>query len=329
MKQVIVACCLVIAAGVVGMHGRQTPSQDPYFNVLGHGAYCNAAQADDPGFAAAIAAAYAKGGTVVVPPQFCIVKQIELKDGVTILGAGMSSPNWGATIRQPNGANKDLVVSDRSKGTGFTQFGGISTLRLYTAPPPANTSTKGNGIDWLAVSGEGTKFEHLIINNFPQDGILFQNGGEPLLLRDIHVFGCGRYGLEVKTSNHGNQLIQLEHISGDNNKLGLIHMDVGATTGSISVLINGVKAESDGTNQLEAIVLDSAKQTPVDVWINGLVYQVPSGKAAEAAIRINSGQWRLHYCGISVSSNVKYTVSDSVRKVTSISSCELGTMIQP
>jgi len=329
MKRAIVACCLFLAVGFVGAHGRQPANQDAYFNVLDHGAYCNAAQPDDSGFAAAIAAAYAKGGTVAVPAQFCITKQIELKDGVTLLGAGMSSPNWGATIRQPNGANKDLIISDKSRGTGFTQFGGMSTLRLFAAPPPANTSTTGSGINWLAVSGEGTKFEHLVINNFPQDGILFQNGGEPLLLRDIHVFGCGRYGIEIKSSNHGNQLIQLEHISGDNNKLGLIHIDVGAATGSISILINGVKAESDGTNQLHPIVLDSARPSPVDIWINGLVYQVQSGKVAEAAIRVNSGQWRLHYCGISVSPNVKYIVSDSVRKVTSVSPCELGTMNQP
>jgi len=327
MKQAIVACCLFLAVSFVGARGREPASQDPYFNVLDHGAFCNAAQLDDLGFATAIGAAYAKGGTVAVPSQFCIAKQIELRDGVTLLGAGMSSPNWGATIRQPNGANKDLIVSDKSRGTAFTQFGGMSTLRLYAAPPPANSSTIGNGINWLAVSGEGTKFEHLVINNFPQNGILFQNGGEPLLLRDIHVFGCGRYGLEVRTSNHGNQLIQLEHISGDNNKLGLIHIDVGATTGSISILINGVKAESDGVNQVEPIVLDSAKRTPVDVWINGLVYQVQSGKAAEAAIRINSGQWNLHYCGISVSPNVKYVVYDSVRKETSASSCELGATI--
>jgi hypothetical protein len=329
MKQAIVACCLFLVAGFVGARGKEPASLDPYFNVMDHGASCNAAQADDSGFAAAIAAAYAKGGTVLVPSQFCIAKQIELKDGVTLLGAGMSSPNWGATIRQPNGVNKDLIVSDKSRGTGFTQFGGMSTLRLYAAPPPANTSTMGNGINWLAVSGEGTKFEHLVINNFPQDGIRFQNGGEPLLLRDIHVFGCGRYGVEIKSSNHGNQLIQLEHISGDNNKLGLIHIDVGAATGSISVLINGVKAESNGTSQLDPIVLDSARSTPVDIWINGLVYQVQSGKTAEAAIRINSGQWRLHYCGVSVSPNVKYIVNDSVRKTTSVSSCELGSTIQP
>ncbi len=328
MKQAIVSFSLLLAAGLIGAHGMRA-DQDLYFNVLDHGAYCNAAQLDDTGFAAAISAAYAKGGTVAVPAQFCIAKQIELMDGVTLMGGGMSSPNWGATIRQPNGANEDLIVSDKSTGTGFTQFGGLSTLRLYAAPPPANTSSKGNGINWLAVSGEGTRFEHLVINNFPQDGILFQNGGEPLLVRDIHIFNSGRYGLEIKSSNHGNQLIQLEHISGDNNKLGLIHIDVGAGTGSISVLINGVKAESDGTNQLAAIVLDSAKSTPVDIWINALVDQVQLGKTAEAAIRINSGQWTLHYCGVSVSSNVKYTVSDLVRKVNSVNSCDLGTTTQP
>jgi len=315
---------LLLAVGLVGAHGQLPSAHSLYFDVRDYGAYCNAAQPDDAGFAKAITAAHAKGGTVAVPSEFCIAKQIELKDGVTLLGTGMSSPNWGATIRQPNGANKDLVVSDRSVGTGFTQFGGISTLRLYAAPPPTNTSTIGNGINWLAVSGEGTKFEHLIVNNFPQDGILFQNGGEPLLMQDIHVFGCGRYGLEIKTTSHGNQLIQLEHISGDNNKLGLIHVDVGATTGSISILINGVKAESDGANQLDAIVLDSAKATPVDVWINSLVFQVRSGHTADAAIRINSGQWRLHYCGVSVSSNVKYIVKDSVKNATYTTACNLG-----
>jgi hypothetical protein len=329
MKRAIVAFCLLLATGLVGARGQQPFTQSPYFNVLDHGGHCDAAQPDDAGFAAAITAAYAKGGTVAVPAQFCITKQIELKDGVTLLGAGMSSPNWGATIRQPNGANKDLIVSDRSRGAGFTQFGGLSILRLYAAPPPTNTSTIGNGINWLAVSGEGTKFEHLVINNFPQDGILFQNGGEPLLLRDIHAFGCGRYGIEIRTTNHGNQLIQLEHISGDNNKLGLIHIDVGATTGSISLLINGVKAESDGANQLVPIVLDSARPTPVDIWINGLVYQVRSGRAAETAIRINSGQWRLHYCGVSVSSNVKSVLVDSVKNVSSTSPCELGASIEP
>lgn len=328
MKRAVAAICLLIAAGVVEARATQRPNQDPYFSLMDHGAYCNGAQPDDTGFAAAISVAYAKGGTVAVPAQFCIAKQIELKDGVTLLGAGMSSPNWGSTIRQPNGANKDLIVSDKSRGTAFTQFGGMSTLRLFAAPPPTNTSTTGNGINWLAVSGEGTKFEHLVINNFPQDGILFQNGGEPLLLRDIHVFGCGRYGIEIKSTNHGNQLIQLEHISGDNNKSGLVHIDVGAATGTISILINGVKAESDGTNQLEPIVLDSARPTPVDIWISGLVYQVQSGKTADAAIRINSGQWNLHYCGVSVSPNVKYTVLDSVRRVTSTNSCELGSTIQ-
>jgi hypothetical protein len=328
MKRAIFAFCLLLAAGLVGAQARPPANLDTYFNLLDHGAYCNGAQADDTGFAAAIAAAYAKGGTVAIPAQFCIAKQIELKDGVTLLGAGMSSPNWGSTIRQPNGANKDLIVSDKSTSTGFTQFGGMSTLRLYAAPSPANTSTTGSGINWVAVSGEGAKFEHLVINNFPQDGIIFQNGGEPLLLRDIHVFGCGRYGVEIKSSNHGNQLIQLEHISGDNNKLGLIHIDVGSATGTISVLINGVKAESDGINQLDPIVLDSARPTPVDIWINGLVYQVHAGKPAEAAIRINSGQWKLHYCGVSVSPNVKYTVYDAVTKASSVSSCDLGSFIQ-
>jgi hypothetical protein len=326
MKRLIVLSALLLSVDLVGARGQQRSAEGLYFNVVDYGAHCNAAQPDDAGLARAIAAAYAKGGTVEVPSQFCIAKEVELKDGVTLLGAGMSSPNWGATIRQPNGANKDLVVSDRSTGVGFTQFGGVSTLRLYAAPPPTNASTIGNGINWLAVSGEGTRFEHLVINNFPQNGILFQNGGEPLLMRDIHVFGCGQYGLEIKTTNHGNQLIQLEHISGDNNKLGLIHLDVGAKTGSISILIDGVKAESDGVNQRNAIVLDSARPTPVDVWINSLVFQ---SRSADAAIRINSGQWRLHYCGVSVSSNVKYVVNDLVEKVTYTSPCNLGMASQP
>ena len=329
MKRAFVALGVLLAACILGAQVKQRADQNSYFNVLEYGAYCNGAQADDTGFAAAVGAAYTKGGTIAVPAQFCIVKQVELRDGVTLLGTGMSSPNWGSTLRQPNGSNQDLIVSDKSAGTGFTQFGGISSLRLYAAPPPTNTSTNGNGINWRAVSGEGTKFEHLVINNFPQNGILFQNGGEPLLLRDIHVFACGRFGIEIKTSNHGNQLIQLEHISGDNNKLGLIHIDVGAATGSISVLINGVKAESDGTNQLDAVVLDSARPTPVDIWINGMVDQAKSGTSAQAAIRVNSGHWKLHYCGVSVSPNVKYTVSDLVGKVTSVSSCDLGTANQP
>ena len=42
--------------------------------------------------------------------------------------------------------DKDLVVSDRSTGVGFTQFGGVSTLRLYAAPPPTNASTIGKMI---------------------------------------------------------------------------------------------------------------------------------------------------------------------------------------
>jgi hypothetical protein len=105
-----------------------------------------------------------------------------------------------------------------------------------------------------------------------------------------------------------------------------VHLDVGAKTGSISVLIDGVKAESDGVNQRDAIVLDSARSTPVDVWINSLVFQ---SRSADAAIRINSGQWRLHYCGVSVSANVKYVVNDLVEKVTYTSSCNLGMASRP
>jgi hypothetical protein len=147
-------------------------------------------------------------------------------------------------------------------------------------------------------SGEGTKFEHLMIQGFAGEGI-FVWGGVPLYMEDIHPSGNGTYGVNINpTGTAPMQTHLLTMISGDDNGLALIHLGPSAGVGSaVTWLIEGVKAEKHTPGkQNDAIILDGMNGSPVT--IHGVAFLNNSGQPANSAIKIINATARLSWSGI-------------------------------
>jgi hypothetical protein len=269
----------------------------PHLDVKAYGAIGNGITDDTNAIQNTINAAAASTGSIVFfPPGVYLVSQIALAQGVSLVGSGINPSPWGlgTTLQQKANVNKHLIVSTGSGG--YQHWSVISNMRLQGDA----SNTSGSGIHFSVASGEGTKFEHLLIENFAAEGI-FVLGGVPLYMEDIHAFSNGTYGININpTSTAPMQTHLLTLISGDDNGVALIHLGPSSGVGSgVSWLIEGVKAEKHiAGKQNNAILLDGMNGSPVA--IHGVAFTNNSGEPANSAIKIINATARLTWSGVDV-----------------------------
>jgi hypothetical protein len=267
----------------------------PYLDVKTYGALGNGITDDTTAIQSAINAAASGGGsTVFFPPGVYLASQIVLTQGISLVGSGMNASPWGlgTTLQQKAGVNQHFIVSRGEDG--YQHWSVISNVRLMGDP----SNTSGAGIHFSVASGEGTKFEHLLIKGFAAEGI-FVWGGVPLCMEDIHAFSNGTYGVNINpTGTAPSQTYLLTMISGDDNGTALIHLGPSrGVGGAVTWLIEGVKAEKHTRGkQNDAIILDSMNGSPVAIC--GVAFQNNSGEPANSAIKIINATARLTWAGI-------------------------------
>lgn len=253
------------------------------------------------------------GGTVLVPSGRYVVKQIVLRDGVSLMGLGMNPPphGEGTTLEQAPGADMDFIVNDpKLNGGGYQHWSTISNLRIAAS---TSGGTRGSGIRFNSRTGEGTKLEHLLIIGFPESGVSVSRGAEPFYGDDLHLFRNGKYGIDInRTGGDANQMVKLSVISGDDNGVALIH--IGPSGGLLyaeSYLIEGVKAEKHTPGkQNDVILLEKMNGSPVVILSVGA--QNTSGEQADAIVRVVGASALLYYFGLSHDKNWAYTINDTV-----------------
>jgi hypothetical protein len=252
------------------------------------------------------------GGVVLVPSGRYVVRQIVLRDGVSLVGLGMNPPphGEGTTLEQAPGADTDFIVTDpKLSGGGYQHWSRISNIRIVASPG----SARGSGIRFNSRTGEGSKLEHLLIIGFPESGVSLSRGAEPFYGDDLHLFRNGKYGIDInRTGGDANQMVKLSLISGDDNGISLIH--IGPSGGLLyaeSYLIEGVKAEKHTPGkQNDVILLDRMNGSPVVIL--GVGAQNTSGEQADAIVRVEGTSALLYYFGLSHDKNWAYTINDTV-----------------
>lgn len=147
--------------------------------------------------------------------------------GINLRGHGR-----GTILQQKTGTDLDLIVSDQRRDR-YHHWSIISNMALSGAGGAKSSS----GIRFALATGEGMKFEHLLVRDFAADGIQV-GGGVPFYAEDIHVFGNGigsahGFGLDIASRGTSpSQTYLLSMISGDNNKTALIHIGPGGGIGN-------------------------------------------------------------------------------------------------
>ena len=241
-----------------------------------------------------------KGSIVFFPSGIYLVSQIVLRGGISLIGSGINLPGngLGTILQQKPGTDLDLIVSDQPVH-GYHHGSLISNMSLVGA-----TGTKrSSAIRFAPATGEGMKFEHLLIKDFAVDGIQVA-GGVPFYAEDIHLFRNGiasghGYGLDIASSGGTpSQTYLFSMISGDNNKTALIHIGPAGGIGKHqSYLFQGVKAEKHlpGT-QNDVIVVDTLNGAPVTIL--GVAAVNNSGEAANSVVKVVGSNARLFWFGL-------------------------------
>jgi hypothetical protein len=292
-----------------------------WMNVMSFGAQGDGRADDTVAIQRAIDGAYARKGSVVFfPPGIYVVSQITLRLGISLSGSGINpSPHGlGTTLQQKPGTDLDLIVSDQSP-PGYHHWSVISNMKLVGA----NGTKLSSGIRFAVATGEGMKFEHLLIGDFARDGIQVI-GGVPFYAEDLHLFGNGvgsgsGFGLHIRGGGAvPSQTYLLSMISGDNNMTGLIHLEGASGMGNHQTyLIQGVKAEKHTKGrQNDVIVVDDMNGTPVVIM--GVAAINNSGELANSVVKIIRSNARLFWFGLNrdnlLPNGYTYTVDDEFNR---------------
>jgi hypothetical protein len=300
---------------------EHTEAGTAWVNVRTFGAQGDGLSDDTVAIQKAIDGAYARKGNVVFfPSGNYVVSQIILKIGISLIGSGINpSPHGlGTILQQKPGTDLDLIVSDQPP-RGYHHWSVISNMRLIGA----NRTKLSSGIRFGAATGEGMKFEHLLIGNFARDGIQVI-GGVPFYAEDIHLFhngvGSGMgYGLDIAAKGSApSQTYELSMISGDDNMTALIHIGDGAGIGNHQAfLIQGVKAEKHTKGrQNDVIVVDDLNGTPVVIM--GVAAINNSGELANSVVKIIRSNARLFWFGLNrdnaFPNGYTYTIDDEFNR---------------
>lgn len=300
---------------------EHTEAGTAWVNVRTFGAQGDGLSDDTVAIQRAIDGAYARNGNVVFfPSGIYVVSQIILKQGISLSGSGINPPphGLGTVLQQKPGTDLDLILSDQLP-RGYHHWSVISNMRLVGA----NRTKLSSGIRFAAATGEGMKFEHLLIGNFARDGIQVI-GGVPFYAEDIHLFhngvGSGMgYGLDIASKGSDpSQTYELSMISGDDNMTALIHIGAGGGIGNHQAyLIEGVKAEKHTKGrQNDVIVVDDMNGTPVVIM--GAAAVNNSGELANSVVKIIRSNARLFWFGLNRDNDLPngytYTVHDEFNR---------------
>ncbi len=174
--------------------------------------------------------------------------------GLVIDGLGP----WATDVRLADNGTAPLFISDPGlPSTEFLHGSGIRNIKIR-----GNVAASlGPVVEINSRIGEETIFYNVQIHASGGDGIHAKRGGQPVYWQDIHIFGSESIGYGINLERTGGDIwnsVVLHGISGDNNELGLIRF---ASAGSGNreneqLLIMGLKAESNGVRQRDAVVLD-------------------------------------------------------------------------
>jgi hypothetical protein len=274
---------------------------NPWLNVRTFGAQGDGLADDTAAVQKAIDEAKARRGSVVFfPSGIYVISQVMLRQGISLMGSGINLPGngLGTILQQKTRTDLDLIVSDQPP-RGYHHWSVISNMSVIGA-----SGTKlSSAIRFAAATGEGMKFEHLLIKDFARDGIQVI-GGVPFYAEDIHLFrngiGSGMgYGLDIASKGSDpSQTYELSMISGDDNMTALIHIGNGGGIGNHQAyLIEGVKAEKHTKGrQNDVIVVDDMNGTPVVIM--GVAAVNNSGELANSVVKIIRSNARLFWFGL-------------------------------
>lgn len=161
-------------------------------------------------------------GTVYVPQGVFCLRQIRMHEGISLIGNGTKS----TMLRQFDGVNDDMIVQDAATlAANYIHGCRIMNFRMQKwhsltgdgSRTPTFFDRQGSAIWFNSMCGEGTKFQNLIIEGFPDDGIAI-NGAVTCWMQDISVSSNGQYG--IWCINGGGRSFTGHYmlgISGDNN----------------------------------------------------------------------------------------------------------------
>ena len=208
---------------------------------------------DDTAAIQAALDAVSPGGTCFVPRGVYVISQLVIKPGTNLIGEGNASPpQEGTKLEQKDGVDISAIVS--SVTAGFHHWTKLQDFQLRKIT--GATDTIGSGIGWTQAAGEQFLINRLFVTNFPKAGISFAGSGTSIVVRNVFTGGNGTYGLDItRVGGERYQTVYCEMISGDNNTIALIRVKTfGASKEGI--YFNGVKAESNGTDQLYVFEFD-------------------------------------------------------------------------
>jgi hypothetical protein len=178
-------------------------------------------------------------------PGRYVITQVTQPRGAYVRGVGtgarVSKP--GSVFVQPKDFNGSMIKEDPTlPDNEWMHWGGWESCMLVKEP--GGTATEGHAIDIAKPVGENYKIQNVHIEGFPESGIRYRRGGTPVWLRDIHVFRCGKYGIDLE-KGPGDKLNcgAIDWLSGDDNGIALVHLK---TQGDLSehFSIKHVKAET-------------------------------------------------------------------------------------
>ena len=304
---------LAVTAGACGTGGGDSSGtylnvKDSPYNATGDGV------TDDT--AAIQAALNAGAGTVFVPAGTYVISQLVFPIGASMVGAGMgTAPHPGTMLLQKNGVNASAIVGVQcTNPLEYWHFTRIQDLQIRKAAPV--TDTLGSAIDVQCRSGEGLRFEHLEIVDFPEHGIYYRRGGTTVYLNDLHIFRTGGAGLRLeRTGADIWQNVGVQGLSGDGNLTALIHIKTAGASGE-NFHFSDIKTETTGTaptRQGTVILLESTLSTPV--YIENLSATVSGGATVAELVRITGTTARVHIVNARCTTCTNYLV-DAVNVVT-------------
>lgn len=281
-----------------------------HVNVRSFGATGDGSTNDTTAIQNAINEAYNNGyGIVWFPPGVYMASTLNWKRGISLFGSGVNpSPHGkGTQLKQILGTNSDFIVTDSSLATTET-FHWSRIRDIYLRGQFDNGDTTGSGILVNSRSGENFLIENILVGYFPESGIEFAHGTQPLSLNNIQSFNNGAYGINIsREAADPHSMCNLTKLSFDDNVTAGLRINSGRGHGSgDTFFISGVKGEKLTVGRQENIILLDTLGGDV-VHISNVGGTNTSGVTANAAVKIVTSSARLTWDSISVDNTTGYS----------------------